>query len=127
MGFLRPQDRISMNRDRLICDAKALVLVLAPDYVAQPPMKVMALGKEALGNLKYALWQFQEAKQASEHDVRIGGELAYVLTGGDGPVREVSEQDILDLEREAFVKLLGTKKTQERIAHTLKTGKPLRN
>lgn len=127
MGFLRPGDRISMNRERQVADAKARVLDLAPDYVAPTPRKITALGAEALGNLKYALWQFHEAKQASEHDVRIGHELAYVLTGGDGPVREVSEQDILDLEREAFLKLLGTKKTQERIAHTLKTGKPLRN
>ncbi|WP_018466567.1 3-hydroxyacyl-CoA dehydrogenase/enoyl-CoA hydratase family protein [Calidithermus timidus] len=127
MGFLRGQDRISMNRDRLIADAKQRVLDLAPDYVPPPPVKVRALGAEGIGNLRYALWQFQEAGQASEHDARIGAELAYVLCGGDGPAREVSEQDILDLEREAFLKLLGTRKTQERIAHTLKTGKPLRN
>lgn len=127
MGFLRHGDRISMNRDRQIADAKACVLGLAPDYLPQLPMKIRALGADGLGNLRYALWQFQEAGQASEHDVRIGQELAYVLTGGDGPSREVTEQDILDLEREAFLKLLGTRKTQERIAHTLKTGKPLRN
>jgi 3-hydroxyacyl-CoA dehydrogenase len=59
--------------------------------------------------------------------VRIARELAYVLCGGDGPPRIATEQDILDLEREAFLKLLGTKETQERIAYTLKTGKPLRN
>lgn len=127
MGFLRHGDGISMNRDTLISDAKAQVLALAAGYVPQPPMKIRALGAEGIGNLRYALWQFQEAGQASEHDARIGEELAYVLCGGDGPAREVSEQDILDLEREAFLKLLGTKKTQERIAHMLKTGKPLRN
>lgn len=127
MGFLRPSDGISMNRDRLIGDAKRRVLFMAPDYVPQTPMKIKALGAEGIGNLRYALWQFQEAKQASEHDAVVGNAVAYVLCGGDGPAREVSEQDILDLEREGFLKLLGTKKTQERIAHTLKTGKPLRN
>ncbi len=127
VGFLRPSDGITMNRDRLIADAKRRVLFMAPDFVPQPPAKIRALGKDALGNLRYALWQFQEAKQASEHDVVVGNAVAYVLCGGDGPAREVTEQDILDLEREGFLKLLGTKKTQERIAHTLKTGKPLRN
>jgi len=127
MGFLRPSDGISMNRDRLIADAKRKVLFLAPDYVPQPPMRIRALGAQGIGNLRYALWQFQEARQASGHDALVGNHVAYVLCGGDGPAREVTEQDILDLEREGFLKLLGTKKTQERIAHTLKTGKPLRN
>ena len=99
-------------------------LLELPQRVAQV---ADALGAQGIGNLRYALWQFQEAGQASEHDVLIGNQVAYVLCGGDGPAREVSEQDILDLEREGFLKLLGTKKTQERIAHTLKTGKPLRN
>jgi len=89
--------------------------------------RITALGKEALGNLKYAVWGFREAGQITDHEVKIASELAYVLSGGDGPPRQVSEWDILDLEREAFLKLLGTRKTQERIAHTLKTGKPLRN
>ena len=68
----------------------------------------------------------REGGQITDHEVRIARELA-VLCGGDGPARVVSEQDILDLEREAFLRLLGTKETQERIAYTLKTGKPLRN
>jgi 3-hydroxyacyl-CoA dehydrogenase len=127
MGFLRPSDGISMNRDRLIADAKRRVLFMAPDFVPQIPMKIRALGAAGIGNLRYALWQFQEAGQASEHDALIGQHVAYVLCGGDGPAREVSEQDILDLEREGFLKLLGTRKTQERIGHMLKTGKPLRN
>jgi 3-hydroxyacyl-CoA dehydrogenase len=126
-GFLRDGDRISMNRDRLIADAKARVLDLAPDYVAPPPRTVRALGRDGIGNLNYALWSFREAGRASEHDARIGHRVAYVLCGGDGPPRDVTEQDILDLEREAFLELLGTKETQERIAHMLKTGKPLRN
>jgi 3-hydroxyacyl-CoA dehydrogenase len=127
LGFLRPMDRITMNRDRLIADAKARVLDLAIDYVAPAPRTIGALGKEALGNLQYAGWAMREGGQITEHEVRIARELAYVLCGGDGPPRVVTEQDILDLEREAFLKLLGTKPTQERIAYTLKTGKPLRN
>ena len=127
LGFLRDADRISMNRDRLLADAKARVLDLAPDYVAPVPIRVRALGREALGNLEYGVWAMHEAGYITDHEVRIGKQVAYVLSGGDGPPREVSEQDILDLEREAFLSLLGTKETQARIAHTLKTGKPLRN
>ncbi len=127
LGFLRDGDRISMNRDRLLADAKARVLDLAPDYVAPPPMTIRALGKEALGNLQYAVWAMREAGYITAHEVTIASKVAYVLAGGDGPPRDVSEQDVLDLEREAFLSLLGTRETQERIAHTLKTGKPLRN
>jgi 3-hydroxyacyl-CoA dehydrogenase len=128
MGFLRPvADRITMNRDLLIADAKARVLDLAPDYVAPQMRSIRAMGKEALGNLNYALFAFQEAGQASAHDVRIGSEVAYILAGGDGPPRDVTEQDILELEREAFLKLLGTNETQARIKYMLETGKPLRN
>jgi len=128
MGLLRPNaDRITMNRDVLIADAKARVLDLAPDYVAPQMRRMMALGRQAVANLDYALWSFKEAGMASAHDVRIGHEVALILAGGDGPAREVSEQDLLDLERDSFLRLLGTKETQERIAHTLTTGKPLRN
>jgi 3-hydroxyacyl-CoA dehydrogenase len=127
LGFLRERDRVSMNRDLLIADAKQRVLDLAPGYVPQPPMTITATGKEGLGNLKYAAWAMREAGQITDFEVRIANEIAYVLCGGDGPPRVVTEQDILDLEREAFLKLLGTKETQERIGHMLKTGKPLRN
>jgi 3-hydroxyacyl-CoA dehydrogenase len=127
LGFLRSMDRITMNRDRLIADAKARVLDLATDYVAPAPRTITALGKEALGNLLYAGWAMREGGQITDHEVRIARELAYVLCGGDGPPRVVTEQDILDLEREAFLRLLGTKETQERIGYTLKTGKPPRN
>jgi 3-hydroxyacyl-CoA dehydrogenase len=103
------------------------VLALAPDYVAPAPRTITALGRQGLGNLEYAVWSMREAGYASEHDARIGREMALVLCGGDGPPRTVTEQDVLDLEREGFLRLLGTKETQERIAHMLKTGKPLRN
>jgi len=128
MGYLRPAaDRISFNRDLLIADAKARVLDLAPGYVAPAMQTVRVLGSESLGNLKYALFSFKEAGQASDHDVRIGTEIAYVLSGGDGPPRDATEQDIMDLERESALKLLGTKETQARIKYMLETGKPLRN
>ena len=127
LGFLRDGDRVSMNRDHLLGDAKARVLELARDYRPPPPRRIRALGREAIGNLEYAVWAMREAGQATDHDVRIGHALARVLAGGDGPPREVSENDILELEREAFLSLLGTKETQQRIEHMLKTGKPLRN
>ena len=69
----------------------------------------------------------REAGQISDYDVRLGREIAYVLAGGDGAPRVVTEQDSLDLEREAFLRLLGNKETQARIEYTLKTGKSLRN
>jgi 3-hydroxyacyl-CoA dehydrogenase len=126
-GYLRDSDRITMNRDRLLTDAIGRVLDLSPDYVAPLPRTTVALGKEALGNLKYGVWAMHEAGQITDFEVRLAHELAYVLSGGDGPPRVVTEQDILDLEREAFLKLLGTRETQQRIEHMLKTGKPLRN
>lgn len=126
-GFLRERDRISMNRDLLIADAKLRVLDLAPGYVAPTPQSIMATGQEGYGNLGYAAWAMREAGQITDFEVKLAKEVAYVLCGGDGPPRLVTEQDILDLEREAFLRLLGTKETQERMAHMLKTGKPLRN
>lgn len=127
LGFLRDGDRISMNRDRLLADAKARVLDLAPGYT--PPMRrpIKVLGREVLGNLYYAVWAMREAGYISDHDVTIGRRIAYVLAGGDGPPREASEQEILELEREALLFLLGTRQTRERMAHMLATGKPLRN
>ncbi|HEX6053907.1 MAG TPA: 3-hydroxyacyl-CoA dehydrogenase/enoyl-CoA hydratase family protein [Gemmatimonadaceae bacterium] len=127
LGFLRDGDRVSMNRDHLLGDAKARVLELARDYTPPPPRRIRALGREAIGNLAYAVWAMREAGQATDHDVLIGHALARVLAGGDGPPRDVSENDILELEREAFLSLLGTQETQQRIEYTLKTGKPLRN
>jgi 3-hydroxyacyl-CoA dehydrogenase len=127
LGYLRDADRISMNRDTLLSDAKARVLDLAPGYVAPPPMTMRAFGREFVGNLDYALFSFREAGQASAHDVRIGHEVALVLAGGDGPPRDVTEQDLIDLERESCLRLLGTKETQARMQYMLETGKPLRN
>ena len=127
LGFLRERDGITMNRDLLIADARRRVLALAPGYVAPAPRTIQATGAEGFGNLQYAAWAMREAGQITDFEVTLAREVAYVLCGGDGPPRTVTEQDILDLERESFLKLLGTKETQERIAHMLKTGKPLRN
>lgn len=127
MGLLRREDRITMNRDRLIADTKARVLDLAPDYVSPVRGTITALGKKGYGNLHYGILAMREGGQITDHEVFIAHQVAYVLCGGDGEPRKVTEQDILDLEREAFLKLLGTEKTQERIAYTLETGKPLRN
>jgi len=127
LGFLRDRDRITMNRDHLITDAVARVVDLAPNYVAPPPRTITALGKEGIGNLRYGIWAMREAGQITDYEVKIAHELAYVLCGGDGPPRSVTEADIFDLERDAFLRLLGNKETQERIQNMLKTGKVLRN
>jgi 3-hydroxyacyl-CoA dehydrogenase len=130
LGFLSADDTLSMNADRLIADAKKEVLALAATgYVApQPRSDVLALGLPALATLKLGIHQMKRAGYISDHDAEIGAQLARILTGGDlnHPTR-VSEQYLLDLEREAFLSLIGTRKTQERMAHMLKTGKPLRN
>ncbi len=126
-GLLRSSDQITMNRDMLLADAKRAVLELSPGYVAPMPRRIRSLGKEAIGNLRYAVWSMREAGQITEHEVKIAGELGYVLCGGDGLPRETSEEEYLGLEREAFLRLIGTRESQERMAHMLKTGKPLRN
>jgi 3-hydroxyacyl-CoA dehydrogenase len=129
-GFLGEDDTISMNTDRLIADAKKEVLALAASGYVQPQQRtdILALGLPALATLKLGIHQMKRAGYISDHDGMIGEQLARILTGGDlnHPTR-VSEQYLLDLEREAFLSLAGTRKTQERIAHMLKTGKPLRN
>src|SRR5437016_4997316 len=129
-GFLCDEDSISMNPDRLIADAKKEVLALAASGYAQPQQRtdILALGNPALATLKLGVHLMKRAGYISDHDALIGEKLARILTGGDlNHATRVSEQYLLDLEREAFLSLIGTRKTQERIAHMLKTGKPLRN
>jgi 3-hydroxyacyl-CoA dehydrogenase len=129
-GFLREEDTISMNPDRLIADAKKEVLALASSGYVEPQQRtdILALGLPALATLKLGIHQMLRAGFISEHDAEIGQQLARVLTGGDlNHQTRVSEQYLLDLEREAFLSLIGKRKTQERVAHMLKTGKPLRN
>ncbi|GIW23214.1 MAG: 3-hydroxyacyl-CoA dehydrogenase [Candidatus Sericytochromatia bacterium] len=130
MGFLRDSDRIIVNKDRLIDEAKKSVLELVKKgyRAGQPREDIQVLGRSALSAFKLGLYTMKEGGYISDHDVLIGTKLANILCGGDLIVpRKVSEQYLLDLEREAFLSLCGTKKTQERIQHMLKTGKPLRN
>jgi 3-hydroxyacyl-CoA dehydrogenase len=133
LGFLRPADFISMNGDRLVADAKAAALALVEeDYrpALAPPTEpsIRVLGEELIAGAKLAIHMMLRGEYISEYDAHVARKLANVLAGG--PLSEsqlVSEQYLLDLERETFVSLCGERKTQERIAHTLKTGKPLRN
>ena len=130
LGFLRSGDAVTMNRDRLVSDAKARARALADAGYAAPVMRtdVPAPGESVLATLKLAVWTMREGQYISEHDAKVANWVAYALAGGKVPPGTlVSEQYLLDLEREAFMSLCGEKKTQERIAFTLKTGKPLRN
>ncbi|HKG14523.1 MAG TPA: 3-hydroxyacyl-CoA dehydrogenase NAD-binding domain-containing protein [Pyrinomonadaceae bacterium] len=130
LGFLREEDGYSMNADRLVADAKQEVLSLAAAGYTQPRERqdVPALGNSALSTVKLGIHQLKRGGFISDHDAVIGEKLARILTGGDlNHETRVSEQYLLDLEREAFLSLCGHRQTQERIAHMLKTGKPLRN
>lgn len=129
-GFLRNSDSISMNGDRLIQDAKQEVLNLDASGYVQPVRRedILVLGESAQAAMKLALHMMKRGGFISDHDALIGKKLANVMSGGamNHPAY-VSEQYLLDLEREAFVSLCGERKTQERISAMLKTGKPLRN
>ncbi len=133
LGFLRPADFISMNGDRLVADAKSAALALVredyrPAFAAPNEPSIRVLGEELIAGAKLAIHMMLRGEYISEYDAHVARKLANVLAGG--PLTEsqlVSEQYLLDLERETFVSLCGERKTQERVAHTLKTGKPLRN
>jgi 3-hydroxyacyl-CoA dehydrogenase len=130
LGMLASADRITMNRDRQLWDAKAQAQTQAEaGYVApQPRTQIPAPGIGALAMLETGVYLMGEAGFASEHDQKVARWAAYILAGGRVTAGSlVSEQYLLDLELEAFLSLCGERKTQERIAHTLKTGKPLRN
>ena len=129
LGFLRDGDAITMNRDRLLEDAKARALLLARGYVpAQPRAAIRVGGEGVLATLTLGVHLAWRAGRISDHDALIGRKLAWILAGGNlRHPATLTEQQLLDLEREAFLSLCGERKTLERIAHTLKTGKPLRN
>jgi 3-hydroxyacyl-CoA dehydrogenase len=129
-GFFRDIDSISMNGDRLIADAKQEVLNLAASGYVAPVERtdITVLGEAAESAMKLALHMMKQGGFISDHDQLIGKKLAHIMAGGTiNHKTQVSEQYLLDLEREAFVSLCGERKTQERIAAMLKTGKPLRN
>lgn len=130
LGFLHDHDTIVMNKNHIIEEAKRMVLALAPSYVQPTPRQdIPVMGDAAIAAVKMALYGMREGGYVSEYDTVVATELARVLSGGTGNNRtaKVSEGHLLDLEREAFLTLLGKKGTQDRIAHMLKTGKPLRN
>src|SRR6266404_1342957 len=133
LGYLRRADLVAMNLDRLVADAKqtALGLVRAEwRQTAPAPTEpsIRVLGEEFSAAAKLAVHMMLRGEYISEYDALVARKLAHVLSGGAlTSAQLVSEQYVLDLEREAFVSLCGERKTQERIAHTLKTGKPLRN
>jgi 3-hydroxyacyl-CoA dehydrogenase len=130
LGYLAPTDSFTMNRERLITDAKAKALERVREGYHQPaPRTAIPVGGESVAAaLKLGVHLAWRAGRASDHDALIGRKLAHIFAGGDLPhATTVSEQYLLDLEREAFMSLLGERKTLERIQHTLKTGKPLRN
>ena len=129
IGFLRDGDEITMNRNRLLADAKDAALTLARDYTpAQPRPAIRVGGEGVFAALKLGVHLAWRAGRISDHDALVGRTLALVLAGGSLPhPANVSEAYLLELEREAFLKLCGERKTLERIQHTLKTGKPLRN
>jgi 3-hydroxyacyl-CoA dehydrogenase len=130
LGILQPhKDSISINKRRQLADAKRKALLLASEGYTQPlPKKVKVLGKQSLGMFEAGAHAMWEGRYISDHDVKISQKLAYIMSGGDlSEAQCVSEQYLLDLEREAFMSLCGERKTLERIQHMLKTGKPLRN
>src|ERR1700691_5507126 len=130
LGFLTDSDHITMNRERVLSDAKvrALDLVRAGYEPPVPRTDIPAPGENLLATLKMGVHMMRQGDYVTDYEVKLGAKIAEVLCGGNVPPgTPVSEQYILDLEREGFKSLCGEKKTQERIQYTLKTGKTLRN
>lgn len=129
LDFLSSADQITMNRDHLVDDARAVVVALAEKgYTPPQPRTIPSAGDAALANLKLGVHLMRKAEYISEHDAKVATHIAHILCGGEvTPGTLITEQALLELEREAFLSLCGERKTQERIAFTLKTGKPLRN
>jgi 3-hydroxyacyl-CoA dehydrogenase len=130
LGYLRPTDAYTMNRERLLSDAKERALLRVREGYQPPlPRKAIPVGGETVAApLKLGVHLAHRAGRISDHDALIGRKLATIMAGGLLPhASTVTEQHLLDLEREAFLSLVAERKTQERMAHTLKTGKPLRN
>jgi 3-hydroxyacyl-CoA dehydrogenase len=129
LGYLTDKDTIVMNSDHRLARAKERALQLVAAGVRPPEVeKIYAAGRDALFALKLGARSLRWGNFASDHDMLIANKLAYVLTGGDiSAPAWVDPWYILDLEREAFLSLLGEEKTRERMMHMLQTGKPLRN
>ena len=128
-GFLSDCDRVVLNRDHLLAEAKKEVLHMVKSGYHPPlPEKIYAAGRDGLAALRVGIFMFKEGKYITEYESHIAGKLAHVMAGGElSQPAWVTEQYILDLEREAFLSLCGQEKTQQRMWHFLQTGKPLRN
>lgn len=128
-GILSPSDRVVLNRDHLLMEAKKEVLhMVSTNHTPPAPEKIYAAGRDALSAMKVGLHMMMKGGYVTEHEQVIAGKLAYILTGGNlSSPTWVEEQYILDLEREAFLFLCGTEKTQQRMWNLLNTGKVLRN
>jgi len=130
LGFLRASDRIVMNRFELLHAAKAELDAMA-EAGYRPPLRmrsIAAAGRSAIATFKMAMANMLAGRHISEHDFLIGSKVAYVMCGGDvEPGTLLTEEWYLDIERQAFMELIATEKTQARIEQMLKTGKPLRN
>ena len=128
MKILRETDGITMNRVRVLADAKAKCISMASGYVAPQPATIHLPGGSAKVAMSMAVEGFAAAGKATPHDVIVSKQLANILSGGDTDISEaMTEQQLLDLEHEAFMYLIKTKGTLARIEHMLETGKPLRN
>ena len=129
LGFLRPSDGITMNRERLLADAKSAALAAVSSWSPGVPRADIPVDGEAgYAQLKMGLILAREGEYLTDHDVVVGEKLAEILSGGRCVgKRVVTEQHLLDLERESFLSLCGNPKTQERMQYMLKNGKPLRN
>jgi len=129
LGYLRKTDRVSVNRDHQLHDAKQAVLALdAMGYQPPLPKKIKVVGETGFSTLRLGIYTFKVSNMISDHDKKIAEKLAFILSGGNVPQGTlVTEQYLLDLEREAFMSLVGEPKTQERMQYMLTKGKPLRN
>lgn len=129
LGYLRPTDRISVNPDHLLYDAKQLVLTMDREgYTPPAPRKIRVIGETGYATLRQNVYAMKKSGYISDHDELIASKIAYVMSGGNLPAgTEVTEDYILQLEKQAFLELIKTPKTQQRMQHMLTKNKPLRN
>ena len=128
LGYIRKTEGISLSRDQQLWDAKQIVLGLSKFYKKPNPVTIPVMGENFRGMAEAVLYNMKHGKYASEYDCHVARKVAHILSGGDcAEGTMVSEEEILALEREAFLSLCGEKKTQDRIMYMLNTGKPLRN
>ncbi len=128
LGYMRKGDSVTFDIDSLLGDAKQKALALAANYRPRHPRPIKAPGRDVAASIKSQLWNMKEGNFITEYEYEMGGEVAHALCGGDvDPGTPITEQYLLDLERDGFIRLCKNQKTQERIEHILKTNKPLRN